>query len=128
MIGDCGRAVVGAGAGSVDWLCCPRFDSDACFAALLGTAEHGRWIIAPASAALRVRRRYRDKTLVLEIEFATEDGPVTVIDFMSITADRPTLSRVLEGLRGRVAMRTELVDRQHGRGSCRERGCNKVKI
>ena len=70
--------------GSIDWLCWPRFDSDACFAALLGKPENGRWLIAPEGPVIRVERRYRDKTLILETDFETPDGAVTVIDFMPI--------------------------------------------
>jgi GH15 family glucan-1,4-alpha-glucosidase len=75
LIGDCETAALVGTDGSVDWLCWPRFDSDACFAALLGTSEHGRWLLAPSEAITRVTRRYRGDTLVLETRFETENGP-----------------------------------------------------
>jgi GH15 family glucan-1,4-alpha-glucosidase len=82
LIGNCETAALVARDGSIDWLCWPRFDSDARFAALLGTPEHGRWQIAPADPGTKVTRHYRDDTLVLETEFETADGAVTLIDFM----------------------------------------------
>ena len=103
LIGDCQTAALVGRDGSIDWLCFPRFDSGACFAALLGTPEHGRWLLAPAGEVRAVRRRYRDGTLVLETEFETDDGAVTVIDFMPPRADVPDLVRIVEGRRGRVA-------------------------
>src|ERR671926_49964 len=84
LIGDCQTAALIARDGSIDWLCWPRFDSGACFAALLGGPEHGRWRIAPSDPNARVRRRYRDGTLVLETEFATADGAAALVDFMSL--------------------------------------------
>ena len=74
LIGDCRTAALVGRDGSIDWLCWPRFDSAACFAALLGTADNGRWLIAPPDAPLAVNRRYRPGTLVLETEFQTESG------------------------------------------------------
>ena len=94
--------------GSIDWLCLPRFDSGACFAALLGDQGNGHWQIAPAGGVRRVRRRYRDDTLVLETEFETEDGTVRVVDFMVPRLADPDVVRVVEGVRGRVPMRMEL--------------------
>src|SRR5207249_4134579 len=82
LIGDCLTAGLVARDGSLDWLCLPRFDSAACFAALLGTPEHGRWLIAPAGPVRRVSRRYRPGTLVLETTFETDEGEVTLIDCM----------------------------------------------
>src|SRR5215471_3505128 len=82
MIGDLGSAAMIGRDGSVDWLCWPRFDSDACFAALLGAPEHGRWLIAPKGDSVRVTRRYRPNTLILETHFETKEGAATVIDFM----------------------------------------------
>ena len=82
LIGDCESAALVARNGSIDWLCWPRFDSDACFAALLGTPENGRWLLAPASIVKNTNRKYRDHTLILETRFETVDGAVTVIDFM----------------------------------------------
>src|SRR5690606_26497558 len=94
---------------SVDWLCLPRFDSASCFSALLGDEHHGRWLLAPAGEARSVSRRYRPGTLVLETDFETDDGAVRVVDFMPRRADGPPrLMRIVEGLRGRVPMRSEL--------------------
>ena len=112
LIGDCETAALVARDGSIDWLCVPRFDSPACFAALLGTPEHGRWQIAPAVTEIRaVRRRYRPGTLVLETDYETETGAVTLIDCMPLRAGTPTVVRVVEGKRGRVPMRLDLVFR-----------------
>ncbi|HXS06334.1 MAG TPA: glycoside hydrolase family 15 protein, partial [Rhizomicrobium sp.] len=99
--------------GSIDWLCMPRFDSDACFAALLGKPEHGRWLIAPArkrkkDAPLRVTRHYRGDSLILETLFTTRTGSVRLIDFMALGTDDRSIVRVVEGVSGRVAMETEL--------------------
>src|SRR5439155_14420060 len=108
-IGDMQSAALVGRDGSVDWLCLPRFDSASCFAALLGDASHGAWRLAPAGAARATARRYRPGTLVLETDFETADGAVRVIDFMPVRGDGPPrLMRVVEGLRGRVAMRMEL--------------------
>ena len=82
IIGDCKSAALVGSDGSIDWLCWPRFNSAACFAALLGTPENGRWLIAPALASLGVTRRYRPGTLVLETEFKTESGRAVILDFM----------------------------------------------
>src|ERR1044072_4419839 len=90
--------------GSIDWLCFPRFDSGACFAAMLGTPEHGRWKLAPRGAVRATRRRYRGDTLILETEFETAEGAVKVIDCMPARTLAPDLIRVVEGLRGRVTM------------------------
>src|SRR5436190_15213695 len=84
MIGDCQTAALVGRDGSIDWLCWPRFDSDACFAALLGTPDNGRWLIAPEDANAKVCRRYRDTTLILETRFETASGSVVVIDFMPL--------------------------------------------
>ncbi len=100
-------ALVGAN-GSIDWLCFPRFDSAACFAALLGTPEHGRWLIAPAHGPYSTRRRYRGATLILETEVTTEEGTVRLIDFMPIRGGAPDIVRIVEGVRGNVTMRCEL--------------------
>ncbi len=97
--------------GSIDWLCFPSFDSPACFAALLGTPEHGRWLLAPAGEVTATRRWYRGNTAVLETEFTTAEGVVAVIDFMPIRSGLPDLVRVVAGRRGRVPMRMELVIR-----------------
>jgi GH15 family glucan-1,4-alpha-glucosidase len=82
LLGDLSTAALVSRAGSVDWLCVPRFDSPACFASLPGDREHGRWLLAPADSPRSTTRRYRDATLVLETEFETGDGSVTVIDAM----------------------------------------------
>ncbi|MFL6695758.1 MAG: glycoside hydrolase family 15 protein [Vitreoscilla sp.] len=97
--------------GSIDWMGMPRFDSPACFAALLGTPEHGRWLIAPAAAKPEVERRYRDGSTVLETRFTTADGEVTVTDFMARREGASDLMRIVRGVHGRVAMCTELVVR-----------------
>nr|WP_254053689.1 trehalase-like domain-containing protein [Singulisphaera sp. GP187] len=97
LIGDCRTAALVGNNGSIDWLCVPRFDSGACFAALLGTADNGRWQIAPVEPVRRVRRRYRPGTLVLETEFETDSGTVAVIDAMTMTAPTPTVVRLVEG-------------------------------
>lgn len=110
IIGDCETAALVASNGSIDWLCWPRFDSNACLAALLGTREHGRWLIAPCDGEARSRRRYLGDTLVLETEFETATGTVAVIDFMTIRNARPVseLVRVVVGRSGRVEMRMDL--------------------
>ncbi len=95
--------------GSVDWLCLPRFDSAACFTALLGGPEHGRWLIAPSGEAKSVERRYLPETLVLETTFETEDGVVRLVDFMPPDRDDTVLARIVEGLEGEVEISTELV-------------------
>ena len=111
LIGDCETAALVGKDGSIDWLCLPRFDSGACFAALLGTPEHGRWLLAPAGEVRAVRRRYRHNTLVLETHFETDDGAVTLIDCMPVRSGPPVLVRVVRGERGRVPMRMQLVIR-----------------
>jgi GH15 family glucan-1,4-alpha-glucosidase len=111
LIGDCQTAALVGRDGSIDWWCVPRFDSPACFAALLGTPEHGRWLLAPAGGARSVRRRYRGNTLVLETEFETDAGMVAVVDCMPPRTESPDLVRLVEGRRGRVPMRMELVMR-----------------
>jgi len=94
--------------GSIDWLCWPRFDSAACFAALLGTSENGRWLIAPKLTPVSTNRRYRPGTLILETEFETDAGSATIIDFMP-PADGADLVRIIVGRAGRVIFETELV-------------------
>jgi len=110
LIGDCKTAALVGRDGSIDWLCWPRFDSAACFAALLGTAENGRWLLAPAQPVLAVRRHYRPGTLVLETEFQTETGSAAVIDFMP-PEDGAHLVRIVVGRSGRVDFRNEFVVR-----------------
>jgi GH15 family glucan-1,4-alpha-glucosidase len=109
LIGDCETAALVARDGSIDWLCWPRFDGGACFAALLGGPEHGRWLIAPADAEADITRRYRDDTLILETDFATGGGAVTLVDFMPPRGKASDVVRLVIGKRGRVVMRTELV-------------------
>lgn len=109
LIGDCETAALVGCDGSIDWLCWPRFDSPACFAALLGGPEHGRWLVAPVDPKLQVRRRYRSGTLILETEFETEASAVTLIDFMPLRGEASDLVRLVVGRRGRVPMQTELV-------------------
>jgi GH15 family glucan-1,4-alpha-glucosidase len=111
LIGDCETAALVARDGSIDWLCFPRFDSGACFAALLGTPEHGRWLLAPAEPIRTVRRRYRPGTLILETDYETDSGCVTVIDWMPLRTVAPDVMRIVEGKRGQVPMRMELVIR-----------------
>jgi GH15 family glucan-1,4-alpha-glucosidase len=111
LIGDCQTAALVSREGSIDWLCFPRFDSGACFAALLGTPEHGRWLLAPAGEVRRTTRRYRGDTLVLETTHETADGVVQVVDCMPVRSGRPDLVRVVTGVRGRVRMATELAIR-----------------
>jgi GH15 family glucan-1,4-alpha-glucosidase len=108
LIGDCATAALVGRNGSIDWLCWPRFDSTACFAALLGTSEHGRWRICPVDPAVRVSRAYRDDTMVLETVFETADGCVALIDFMPIGQANSSVIRLVEGRRGNVAMRLHL--------------------
>jgi len=110
LIGDCKTAALVGIDGSLDWLCWPRFDSAACFAALLGTAENGRWLITPNTEPSQVSRRYRAGTLVLETEFQTDTGRAAIIDFM-LPGDGAHLVRIVKGLSGRVDFRTELVIR-----------------
>ncbi len=110
LIGDCKTAALVGRDGSIDWLCWPRFDSAACFAALVGTTDHGRWLIAPKLPPIGVRRRYRAGTLVLETEFETETGRAAIVDFM-LPGDGAHLLRIVMGLIGRVEFRTELVIR-----------------
>ena len=111
MIGDTQTAALVGDDGSIDWLCAPRFDSGACFAALLGDENHGRWQIAPAAGGRAARRRYRDHTLVLETEFDTPEGSVKVIDFMPIRDETVDIIRIVEGIRGHVPMRMHLTIR-----------------
>jgi GH15 family glucan-1,4-alpha-glucosidase len=97
--------------GSIDWLCLPRFDSGACLAALLGTKDHGRWIITPADAIQRVTRRYLPASLVLETEFTTATGVVRLVDCMPPRDHAADVIRIVEGVRGSVPMRMELIIR-----------------
>ena len=109
LIGDCETAALVGRDGSIDWLCWPRFDSGACFAALLGGPEHGHWSVAPAAADARATRRYLPGTLVLETVFTTSTGSVAVIEFMPPRSGVSDLVRLVVGRRGRVAMHTTLI-------------------
>jgi GH15 family glucan-1,4-alpha-glucosidase len=111
LLGDLQTAALVGRNGSVDWLCCPRFDSAACFAALLGDEANGRWLLAPAAADATTTRRYVDDTLILETTWETGDGVVRVVDFMPPRGEAPEVVRIVEGVRGRVEMRSELVIR-----------------
>jgi GH15 family glucan-1,4-alpha-glucosidase len=111
LIGNNATAALVGNNGSIDWLCFPRFDSAACFAALLGNEEHGHWSIAPKAAHPKVNRRYRDGTLVLETEFSTSDGTVLLIDCMDRRGHSQDVIRLVRGIRGRVPMQTELAIR-----------------
>jgi GH15 family glucan-1,4-alpha-glucosidase len=111
LIGDCETAALVGRDGSIDWLCWPRFDSDACFAALLGTREHGCWRLSPAGDIKATTRRYREGTLILETCFETSDGAVRVIDFMPPRTQNSDVVRLVVGERGHVAMRMEFIQR-----------------
>jgi len=116
IIGDCETVALVGRNGSIDWLCMPRFDSDACFAALLGSHKNGRWLLAPTSAIKKTSRKYRDHTLILETRFETADGDVTVIDFMRPRSGPASASsngdadliRIVRGESGQVRMGMEL--------------------
>ena len=111
LIGDLQTAALVARGGSIDWCCFPRFDSGACFAALLGTPDNGRWLVSPIGPVTRSTRRYRPDTLVLETLHETDQGSVRVIDFMPPRGEAPDIVRIVEGVEGLVPMRSELVIR-----------------
>jgi GH15 family glucan-1,4-alpha-glucosidase len=113
LLGDTYTVALVGRNGSIDWLCVPRIDSDACFAALLGNADNGRWLLAPEGEIRATRRRYRGDSLILETEFETATGTAAVIDFMPLGGDSDAvdLVRLVEGRAGEVAMTTELVFR-----------------
>ena len=108
MIGDCVTAALVGRNGSIDWLCLPRFDSGACFAALLGDSGNGRWLIAPEDTGATVTRSYRDGTMILETVFTTGAGSVALVDFMVPEAKNMTLVRVVQGRSGQMAMRMDM--------------------
>src|SRR6476660_3441993 len=111
LIGDCETAALVSKDGSIDWLCWPRFDSGACFAALLGDTNNGRWRISPTADNPRITRRYRPNTLILETTFITPGGEVMLIDFMPLRAGASDLVRLVVGMHGTVPMSTELIVR-----------------
>ncbi|SCB12570.1 Glucoamylase (glucan-1,4-alpha-glucosidase), GH15 family [Bradyrhizobium yuanmingense] len=111
LIGDCETAALVGRNGSIDWLCWPAFDSDACFAAILGTHKNGRWLIAPSEGATSISRRYLGNTLILETRFETKNGTVALIDFMPLRGKASDIVRLVRGIRGTVKMRMELVIR-----------------
>ena len=99
--------------GGIDWLCLPRFDAPACFAAVLGTTDNGHWRISPRDPVRRTQRRYRDGTLILETRFDTEGGSVELIDFMPLPRDDEVVDvvRIVRGVSGSVTMRMDLAFR-----------------
>jgi GH15 family glucan-1,4-alpha-glucosidase len=111
LIGDCETAALVGRNGSIDWLCWPRFDSGACFAALIGSSDNGRWLMSAADPKARISRRYRDHTLILETSIETSDGAATIVDFMPPRGRASDVVRMVCGTRGQVSMRTELVIR-----------------
>src|SRR5438445_1936961 len=111
LIGDRQTAALVGKDGSIDWLCLPRFDSGACFAALLGDASNGRWLLAPKGKVRKVTRRYEPGTLVLVTEFVTDGGAVEVVDCMPPRDVLPDLVRIVRGIRGQVEMMMDLVIR-----------------
>src|SRR6202008_2383940 len=108
LIGDCETAALVDKNGSIDWLCWPDFSSDACFSALLGTEENGYWKISPAEGNWRTTRKYLAHTLILETTFEQPGGAVRLIDLMPVRERNSDVVRIVEGIRGRVAMHTEL--------------------
>jgi GH15 family glucan-1,4-alpha-glucosidase len=108
LIGDCTTAALVSRGGAIDWLCWPRFDSGACFAALLGTPENGSWRIAAADPEARVQRSYRKATMILETVFTSAAGEVVVTDFMPVGLRDSTVVRLVRGRRGRMEMRMRL--------------------
>jgi GH15 family glucan-1,4-alpha-glucosidase len=111
LIGDCETAALVGRNGSIDWLCWPAFDCDACFAAILGTAKNGRWLIAPVQEVKNSSRRYWENTLILETRFETADGAIALIDFMPPRGNASDVVRLVYGISGRVKLRMELVIR-----------------
>ncbi|HET7674958.1 MAG TPA: trehalase-like domain-containing protein, partial [Gammaproteobacteria bacterium] len=114
LIGNMRSAALVGRNGSIDWLCLPRFDSDACFAALVGEHDNGRWLIAPREEVRKVTRRYREDTLILETVFETDSGEVALIDFMPLPRKEEKVvdvARIVEGRRGSVPMQMEIIFR-----------------
>jgi GH15 family glucan-1,4-alpha-glucosidase len=108
LIGDCETAALVSRDGSIDWLCWPRFDSGACFAALLGNPGNGRWQIAPANGSCKITRRYLPETLILETTFFSDEGEVTLTDFFPIRAGASHIVRLVTGVKGSLRMHCEL--------------------
>ena len=108
IIGDTHTAALVGKDGSIDWLCAPRFNSGAMFAAILGSPDNGRWLVAPAGGVQRVERRYRGDTLVLETTFHTDDGVVRIVDCMPIRGTSVDMVRIVEGVSGRVPIHMDL--------------------
>ncbi|WP_315701099.1 MULTISPECIES: glycoside hydrolase family 15 protein [unclassified Bradyrhizobium] len=111
LIGDCETAALVSRNGSIDWLCWPAFDSDACFAALLGDHNNGRWLIAPKDEVKSCSRRYRGDTLILETRFETDEGVVELIDFMPPRGHASDIVRMVRGVSGTVTMRMDMIIR-----------------
>jgi GH15 family glucan-1,4-alpha-glucosidase len=111
LIGDCETAALVSREGSIDWLCWPAFSSGACFAALLGTRDHGYWKVSPAGQPTSIRRQYQAGTLVMETTFETEDGAVCLTDFMPPREGHSNIIRIVRGLRGKVAMQMDIAVR-----------------
>lgn len=111
LLGNCRTAALVSNEGSIDWLCFPRFDAPACFAALLGTPENGRWRIAPCDRIRSVKRRYHDGTMILETTFATDEGIAMLIDFMPSTFTHSSVVRIVAGVKGKVTFDMDLVMR-----------------
>lgn len=108
IIGDCKTAALICKDGSMDWLCLPYFDSAACFAALIGSAENGQWVISPSDKIKSSKRSYKEDTLILDTIFETETGKVLLTDFMTINSDHSTIFRSIKGLDGKVKMKMEI--------------------
>jgi GH15 family glucan-1,4-alpha-glucosidase len=109
LVGDCETAALVGRDGSIDWLCWPRFDSGACFAAILGRPEHGRWLIAPKESIVQVRRKYLNSSLILVTTFETAQGIVELIDFMPPRSGMEGLIRLVRGVSGHVDLHTEFI-------------------
>src|SRR6185312_1672725 len=111
IIGDMHTVALVGINGSLDWLCVPRFGSDACFAALLGNDDNGHWKICPEGKTVSSRRQYRDSTLILETEFTTETGTVRLVDFMPVDGPTRDVVRIVEGVKGEVGMKFSMTIR-----------------
>ena len=111
LIGDCGSAALVSRQGSIDWLCWPRFDSGACFAALLGTNDHGHWRVAPDDPEAEASRAYLGPTMILATTYRTANGSAELVDFLVPGAPEPTLVRIVRGIEGALSMTSELVIR-----------------